>query len=311
MAEHKNPLYPSIIVPLDGIIEQTTEMSLCDGVVLRNLDSSELDRVNQLLFKGPGHFWGIQPFPPEIVCVESRLRQSQTEKTGASLESHHEQIRREGGLVLARVTSLLRLAQAGPIGARLIIVPLAETIPSAYTLAQIEYLPAIIRPKYPPAYKLTASIITKLQELFQKFWKVDLEGTPGIRWLNKANSELNADDAVAHLVFGLEQLLLRGENERAYLSFKLALRGAWLLGAKDGSREEAFAQLREGYKLRNKIAHGGLKRELNDQELMLSVALENMLRQLVLMFLSQPEKFEQAALQRMVLGLEEEILVKC
>ena len=127
-----------------------------------------------------------------------------------------------------------------------------------------------------------------------------------MRWFNKAYSELNDDDRLAHLVFGLEQLLLKGETERSYLSFKMALRGAWLLAPPDQSRVMTFGRLREAYSLRSKVAHGSLMRPLNDEELKLTAEIEETLRRLILIWLESPSDLNAERLNRLTLGVAEE-----
>ena len=104
-------------------------------------------------------------------------------------------------------------------------------------------------------------------------------------------------------MFGLEQLLLKGEKERSYLSFKMALRGAWLLEPPSQSRVQRFRQLREGYNLRSSIAHGSLMKALNDEELALTTELEEALRKLIRMYLKTPGRFDAAALNCLTLGV--------
>ena len=90
----------------------------------------------------------------------------------------------------------------------------------------------------------------------EAFWGKKLEKEPGVRWLNKAADEFYEEDRFAHLVFGLEQLLLRDETERSYLNYKRAIRGAWLLGRDRQGRKNVFQRLREAYKLRT-VFHDG------------------------------------------------------
>lgn len=306
MSTSTNPLYPSILAPLDGVIKAISQTELCKGVTLRNLEPSEISSLNQILSADQKFGVGLGELPPEIVCLEAQLPSREpSEGQEEAWDRHQNHVRETGGGLIHRGITILRLTQAGPVGSRLAIAPLAETIPSAYTLAQIGYIPAVRRRKYPQSYTINSDTLMEIRSLFGEYWNEDLESVPGIRWLNKAYFELNNDDRLAHLVFGLEQLLLRGENERSYLSFKMALRGAWMLEPPNQSRVQRFRQLRQGYNLRSSVAHGSLMRELNDEELELTTELEEVLRKLIRMYLKDPGRFQAAVLNRLTLGVAE------
>jgi hypothetical protein len=307
MSTSTNPLYPSILAPLDGVIQAIPRTELCKDVILRNLEPTEISTINQQDLSGNKNFgFGLGALPSEIVCLEAKLpSQKQGKNQDDGWDYHQNYVRNIGGNLIRRGITLLRLTQGGPIGARLAIVPLTQTVPYGYTLAQIEYIPPIRRPKYPQSYVINSNTLKDIRRLFEEHWHKDLESEPGIRWLNKAYFELNNDDRLAHLVFGLEQLLLKGERERSYLSFKMALRGAWLLEPPSQSRVQRFRQLRTGYNLRSDLAHGNLMRELTDEELELTTELEDALRRLMQLYLKDPERFRLEVLNLVTLGVSE------
>jgi len=248
-------------------------------------------------------WFGILPLEPKKVCLEASIADLQTPSCD-TLEKHHKYVRETGGAIADRAVTLLRLLQPGPITCRLVIWPLAETIPSAYTIGQIGYIPGLRREKYPPEYAFNGSTIDRMKQLFDHYWKIDLKTKPGTRWLNKAYAELNDEDRLAQIVFGLEQLLLKGEGERGYYSYKMALRAAWLLEREPAKRMMVFEDLRKGYSLRSKIAHGSLSKPLSNEELELTTKIENILRRLILEYLVDSNRFNQESMDKLVLGLD-------
>ncbi len=224
------------MAPIDGAWREIPRTELCEGAVLRNLLHAELSTLNQMLPHDRQFGFGIGELPKDVICFEASLQLPES----PTLQQHQGNVGELGGRCVDRAVSLIRLAQAGPIGARLVIRPLSEQIPSAYTLVQTSYIPAVHREHYPGRYVMSAATLETIKKLFAAHWSRDLTETPGLRWFNKAYVEINDDDRLAHLVFGLEQLLLRGETERSYFSFKMALRGAWLLSPPDESRSADF-----------------------------------------------------------------------
>jgi hypothetical protein len=67
----------------------------------------------------------------------------------------------------------------------------------------------------------------------------------------------NPSDRLIDASIGLESLLLQGSNDE--LSFRLALRGAWLLGQSANERSEIFGQLKKVYDSRSRVIHGGIQ----------------------------------------------------
>jgi hypothetical protein len=64
----------------------------------------------------------------------------------------------------------------------------------------------------------------------------------------------NPTDRLIDATIGLENLLLQGISDE--LSFRLALRGAWLLGDTQSTRQVEFAQLKKAYDARSRVVHG-------------------------------------------------------
>jgi hypothetical protein len=64
-------------------------------------------------------------------------------------------------------------------------------------------------------------------------------------------------DGFIDAVIALEHLLLQTDSDE--LGFRLALRGAWLLGADRAGRQEYFDALKRIYSLRSGVVHGSAK----------------------------------------------------
>lgn len=74
--------------------------------------------------------------------------------------------------------------------------------------------------------------------------------------LNRAGRERDPTDRAIDLGIALEALLLH-EQKEGELSFRLAMRGAWLVGSSAKQREQAFNLLRSLYNLRSTAVHSG------------------------------------------------------
>jgi Apea-like HEPN len=64
-------------------------------------------------------------------------------------------------------------------------------------------------------------------------------------------------DRLIDASIGLENLFLQGTNDE--LSFRLALRAAWLLGQSANERREIFGELKKVYDSRSRVVHGGVQ----------------------------------------------------
>lgn len=199
MNTETNPLYPSIVGPLDGLIQKIPRTRLVDGVVVRNLEPCELSRINDILGEGGRVGFGLGKLPEQAVCLEVKLPASA--QTAREWNQHQTNVREVGGALIQRAVTLLRLAQAGPIGSRLAVAPLAESIPSGYTLVQIEFLPPIRHPQYPNVYALGPPVVEEIRRLFSSYWDTDIVTMPGVRWLSKSYLELNEDDRTAPISY--------------------------------------------------------------------------------------------------------------
>jgi hypothetical protein len=74
--------------------------------------------------------------------------------------------------------------------------------------------------------------------------------------LGRAGSERDFADRAIDLGIALESLLL-SDNDPAELSFRLSLRGAWLIGKNEAERLEIQRSLKKLYDLRSRAVHSG------------------------------------------------------
>ena len=77
-----------------------------------------------------------------------------------------------------------------------------------------------------------------------------------LRRLNFAYERARLEDRLIDYLIGLEALLLR-KDERQELGYRLALRGATLLGKTPKKRKSTFDELKTAYRERSNIVHGG------------------------------------------------------
>ena len=277
-----------------------------DGVIIRNPTHSEITTITNQLSG-----WPTVVRLPEIRKDSLLLESSWTLPITEALKDHHEQVDTAGRNFAQQAVSLLRLAHPGPVGMRIVCFPLSERPDCAHTVALVDRLPPFIRSGYPTEenrfYPTAELFDAQTRELFQKFWgKKDLMATPGIRSLNKVYTEDFPADGLADLVFGLEQVLLWKEEETSLLSYKMSLRGAWLVGDSFDERKEVFRILRKAYKIRSLVAHGRSDGYLHPDDLGMSYRVEDILRQCIRLWLSDATQFRSGMLDDRCLGLASE-----
>lgn len=288
--------YPRILAPVDMVNSLLVPArKIHNDVVLRNLTTEELDDINEVIQIGSP--FGIGPLTAESLVLEIKANTLPTFKS----EKDEERTRRIADGLVGKALTLLRLANAGPIGIRFFVYPMTNAKRPEYGFFQVGFLPLIRLPEA-DRYPDPDSAETNLKTVFKNHWNRNLDVVPGIRWLEKTYGELHPEDRLAQIVFGLEQLLLRDESERTYLTFKMALRGAYLLAPADETRFKVFADLQRAYSVRSKVAHG-TKRTLERDEFEILGRAEDYLRRLILLFLDDEKRFNQKELTRLTLGL--------
>ena len=286
--------YPSLVIFLEGPRAKMTTLPLHGEVVARNPFEDEIESLNAMT-KEWIQTQALRKLQPDTIAIECKY----SPPTETDAADWHDRFYRDALSSRNNALTLLRLAHHGALTARLVVMPGANMPHCGYSLANVSYLPALFHPEYAKKYP---GIDSRAVDLFGKYWGKDLHKKSGVRWLSKAADEFYEEDRFVHLVVGLEQLLLRDESERSYLSYKMALRGAWLLGEASGDRTVVFTRLRKAYTLRSKIAHGSSTGELSATEKQLLLELENDLRNLILRALEPPSLFTAESLNQVVLG---------
>lgn len=291
MASH---FYPSLVAFLDGFDGRIDPVEVGTAAVFRNPFPEEIKSINSMAKE-----WfssrGLPSVTDRTIVFEATYDPPQHHdgaKWQLALMSDVDRFR-------TNLLSILRLGARGPVTTRLIVLPMADLPDCGYTLTTAGYVPPIRRPYYPIHYN---GIDSRVEHYVSKYWGRDMAKELGVRWLNKSYDEPYEDDRIAHLVFGLEQLLLHGESEKVYLSYKMALRGAWLFGTDVDTREKIFRGLRDAYTLRSKIAHGSFSGSLSEPQRKLANQLEDTLRAAIIKNLDNPTLFKPEKLNRLTLG---------
>ena len=150
-----------------------------------------------------------------------------------------------------------------------LIGPCAPSV-SAQWFASVEWWPTapggteFPPPRWPtgPDRELTASDVALACEYYDRFLKLGLEQQDRLRIpmerLNIALLRLSEIDKIIDLGIALEALLLSGTgDDHGEPTFKVQVRGAWLMGANSDERAKLTDELRGLYHLRNKAVHSG------------------------------------------------------
>jgi Apea-like HEPN len=119
---------------------------------------------------------------------------------------------------------------------------------------------------FPGGYELTSTDIESLIALWNRLSSGVLEQEPyrfiesSLRRFNFAFDRLRSDDRVVDLLIAAEALFLDpgSEKDRGELRFRLALRAAKFCPHPSYTRREVFDLMREGYKVRSTVVHGGV-----------------------------------------------------
>jgi len=89
---------------------------------------------------------------------------------------------------------------------------------------------------------------------------------------------------------------------KSYLSYKIAIRGAWSLGQTIVDRKELFTTLRKAYQIRSSVAHGESNGYLHPDDLLLSYRVEDILRQCIRLWLHDTTQFKSEVIDLRCLG---------
>jgi len=109
-------------------------------------------------------------------------------------------------------------------------------------------------------YELSAQDVPELQRFWNQYKLRDLESSQPIdlviRRFNHAQERFHTEDMLIDHIVSLEALML--PDVRQELEYRLAVRTAVLLGDSPTERLQIFKDIREAYRTRSNIIHGGL-----------------------------------------------------
>lgn len=154
--------------------------------------------------------------------------------------------------------SALRLYKAGNVGCNMLFISSSNTI--------IHFsggLPNLGFPVFPGEYMLADTEIKEFMTFWNIFKAVDItkEGLEfleaAVRRFNYAYQRHRGEDKIVDHMISFESLFLTNEKD---LGLKLSLRAAVLLAKENDKREKVYCNLRNAYRIRNKVVHGA-KRE--------------------------------------------------
>ena len=287
--------YPSVVAFLAGMEEDIDEpIEIARKFVLRKPYPTEMDFNNQTIKEHFGHLPLIEPH-------YSLLEVNEGISGGSTIAEHRESVQRDGENLILRAVTFLRLFQFGHLGFFCYFVPLAEGKDCAYSF-QYTYLQIIPRwGHYSRPYNLPSDL-SEVQSFVDRFWDRKVEADNVVRLFNKSFIERHLEDKLNDLIFALEQLYLRDDSEKTSLSYKLAMRCAFLLSRDLASRKQIFKNVREGYKARSKIVHRGERLTDDEKTMNLIIALEEYLRKSIRLYLEDVAIFKSPKLDDLILS---------
>ena len=288
--------YPSVVAFLAGMNGDIVKpIEVADKFVLRKPYPTEMNFNNQTI---KDHFSHLPLIKSDYPLLEVNERIA----GGSTIAEHRQSVERDGENLILRAVTFLRLFQFGHLGFFCYFVPLAPTEESAYSF-QYTYLQVIpkwnnySRPYYLPSDR------SQMESFVGRFWDRKVEADNVVRLFNKSFIERDLEDKLNDLVFALEQLYLRDESEKTYLTYKLAMKCAFLLSEDPVSRKQIFKNVREGYTTRSKIVHRGKRLTDNEETMNLIIKLEEYLRKSIRLYLENAEIFKSPKLDDLILSI--------
>ncbi|KKL18374.1 hypothetical protein LCGC14_2476160 [marine sediment metagenome] len=116
------------------------------------------------------------------------------------------------------------------------------------------YPTAVITAKSPPDSLTGIALINRAKEIGEDITKEGLEFLESsVRRFNYAYERQKGEDKIVDHMISFESLFLTNEKN---LGLKLSLRAAVLLAKENDKREKIYRNLRNTYKIRNKVVHG-------------------------------------------------------
>jgi len=290
--------YPSVIALVEGILSGEIEpIEISGKFVLRNPYPAEMIKVNSII---KDEFNSLPELRPDHCLLEINESIPNAETSETWLEYHHN-IQVYGQKLILRALTFLRLCQFGHLGFVYLFVPGANIENCAYSFLDTRFQTPPKWQYYTCPYDFPENF-PELESFVGQFWNQKIEEDNVVRWFNKSFLEPHLEDKLTDLIFALEQLYLRKESERVYLSYKLAMRCAFLLAKNREERMHVFENVRNGYKNRSKVVHEGKRLESDEETMRLIIELEGYLRKSILVYLKDNIIFNSKNLDNLILS---------
>lgn len=302
------------VAPIQGLVMAEESVQLEDGPTLRRLSDEE---ISLCLGGGllPSFAWSGFSFVTEMWGAS--LTYEVPRYVGAELNSFpaesvaDAQRGREEFLALGRV---LRLAQSGE--ARVTGFLRYEDDPANSGISVSPFLPSDGSWAAGP-YRVDAAVAQDISELWTQVWSAGVEArshlVTAIRRFSDAPERRDVRDRLVDLVIAAEAFLLGGDSEadRGENAFRLSLRLACFSTTERAERRRLLKLMRQAYRARNVIVHGGssLDRVIEEPRLRsfvgeLDEALRYPLRKMIALAASAPGRSPLVDWDELIVGID-------
>ncbi|MDQ1252580.1 MAG: hypothetical protein QG646_1701 [Euryarchaeota archaeon] len=285
--------FPGIIAYIHSISGKTELIEINNKIVLRNPCQIEIEKINDIIESEKKQYIPALELDSCLLEINEDLTGSVWDKD--SLEYLFKTI--------TRVLCFFRLHYFSDIGIYCFWLPGSKM--SNYGIEFRDTSEEFVPPFW-PGYTVEYAIpkcIDELECYVSKFWDQKIEEDGAIRWFNKSFHERHLEDKLTDLIFGLEQIYLKGEGERSYLSYKLAMRCAFLIAGDRQERKNIFDNIRKGYNKRNSIIHSGKLLENNEETINLIIDLKVYLAESIKKYLKDKSLFCTENLDSLILSM--------
>jgi len=245
----------SLLAPLTTFEMQADRIILGDYLSLRKLSPSEREQLTlqELQFPGVGMlspFLGQEESGVELIIDVPKVFGERTQPADPATIPMTIATAEFQEVLLA-----LRVFKGGNVD-----YSITKQIPLGWGLGGAMSSYAYKLPLLGSAYVLSSEEVPRFTTFWEEYRQARRRNRPRIdlalRRLNFGYERTRPEDKLIDYMIGLEALLTRKGGEGSDLAYRLALRGARLLGSDATHRAHIHAELRRAYRLRSDIVHG-------------------------------------------------------